>query len=284
MPLFVLMLMFAPPGEAPPVRLDEILARVAANQDQAEEARTRIVYQQSVRTRLLRGGGRLAREEKRFYTVTPTAKGTEKQLDRVEGTYEKHGKLHPYNDPKFRHKNVDLDGEIAESLTDDLVNDRKSRDGISRDLFPLTRAEQRYYEFCFDGYQNAGGVEAIRLAFSPRKRAKGDSCEEDCGRPWSGTVLIHPDEFQPISVATTMNDIIPGWVKVVFGINLKQLGFSLTYRKVAGGLWFPATYGTEFGLRVFFGYGRTVTMSMENTDFRLASAESSIVYDEPGAK
>lgn len=284
MPLLALMLMLAPPGEAPPIPLDEILARVAANQDKAEEARTRIVYQQSVRTRLLRGGGKLAREEKRFYTVTPTAKGTDKQLDKVEGIYEKHGKLHPYTDPKFRHKDVDLDGEIAESLTDDLVNDKKSRDGISRDLFPLTRSEQRHYDFRFDGYQNVAGVQAIRLAFSPRKRAKGDACEEDCGRPWSGTVLIHPDEFQPLSVATTMSNVIPGWVKVVFGINLKQLGFSLTYRKVAGGLWFPATYGTEFGLRVFFGYGRTVTMSMENTDFRLASAESSIVFNEPTAQ
>ncbi|MBA3972976.1 MAG: hypothetical protein C0504_02010 [Candidatus Solibacter sp.] len=286
MPVLAFVLLLAPPSEPapPPIALDEILARVAGNQEKTEEARARIVYQQSVRTRLLRGGGRLAREEKRFYTVTPTDKGTEKQLDKLEGLYEKGGKLHPYSDPKFRHKNVDLDGELAESVTDDLVNDKKSRDGISRDLFPLTPAEQRHYDFRFDGYQNVAGVRAIRLAFSPRKRAKDDACEEDCGRPWSGTVLIDPEEFQPLSVATTMSNVIPGWVKVVFGINLKQLGFSLTYRKVAGGLWFPATYGTEFGLRVLFGYGRTVTMSMENTDFRLASAESSIVFVEPAAQ
>ncbi|MBE0657488.1 MAG: hypothetical protein IH602_07335 [Bryobacteraceae bacterium] len=284
MPALALLLLLAPPPDAPPLPIDEILARVAANQDRAEKVRTRIVYQQSVRTRLLRGGGKLAREEKRFYTVTPTENATGKQLDKVEGLYEKGGKLHPYSDPKFRHKGLDLDGEIAESLTDDLVNDKNSRDGISRDLFPLTRSEQSHYTFRFDGYHSVAGVRALRLAFSPVKRPKGDACEDDCGRPWSGTVLIHPDEFQPISIVTNMSNPIPGWVKVVFGINLKQLGFSLAYRKVAGGLWFPSTYGTEFGLRVFFGYGRTVTLSMENTDFRLASAESSIVYDPPTAR
>lgn len=286
MSVLALLLLLASPPEAapPPIPIGEILARVADNQDRAEQARTRIVYQQSVRTRLLRGGGKLAREEKRYYTATPTEKSTEKQLDKVEGLYEKGGKLHPYSDPKFRHKGLDLDGELAESLTDDLVNDKKSRDGISRDLFPLTRSEQRYYIFRFDGYQSVAGVRALRLAFSPRKRTKGDACEEDCGRPWSGTALIHPEEFQPLSIATSMSKPIPGWVKVVFGINLKQLGFSLTYRKVAGGLWFPSTYGTEFGLRVFFGYGRTITLSMENNDFRLASAESSIVFDPPTAR
>lgn len=66
---------------------------------------------------------------------------------------------------------------------------------------------------------------------------------------------------------------------MVFGINLKQLGYNLTYRKVEGGLWFPATYGTEFGLRVFFGYGRTIAMSLENTDFRLTNTQSTITYE-----
>jgi hypothetical protein len=172
----------------------EILRRVADNQQRADESRSRVVYHQSVRTRLMRGGGKLAREESRQYTVTPTATGSEKQLLSISGLYEKHGKLHPYADPKFRHKDLDLDGELTEDLTDDLVNSKNSRDGISRDLFPLTAEEQRHYEFRFDGYQKVADVDAIRLAFSPRKRTKG--AEED-GRPWSGTVLIHPEEFQP---------------------------------------------------------------------------------------
>lgn len=280
MTLPVLCLLLAPPTEppAPPLPIEEILRRVAENQEKADTARTRVVYHQSVRTRLLRGDGKLAREEKRQYTVAPTAKGTEKELLKVDGLYEKHGKLLPYTNPKFRHKNVDLDGELAESLTDDLVNDKSSRDGLSLDLFPLTAAEQRHYTFRFDGYQAIGKVQAIRLSFSPIKREK-DAPDEESWRPWSGTVLIHPEEFQPMAVTTQLGQIIPGWVKVVFGINLKQLGYNLTYRKVEGGLWFPATYGTEFGLRVFFGYGRTIAMSLENTDFRLTNTQSTITYE-----
>ncbi len=278
MTLPALCFLLAPPSPPPPsLPIGEILRRVAENQERSDSARARIVYHQSVRTRLLRGGGKLAREETRQYTVTPTATGTEKELLNVEGQYEKNGKLHPYTDPKFRHKDLDLDGELTHDLSHDLASSKNTRDGISRDLFPLTADEQRFYDFRFDGYQSVQGVQAVRLAFSPRKSPKGS--EED-GRPWSGTVLIHPDEFQPISVVTSLSKGIPGWVRVVFGINLKQLGFSLTYRKVAGGLWFPSTYGSEFFLRVFFGYARNITMSMENTDFRLASAESTITYSE----
>jgi len=273
-----LCLLLAPPAPPPPpFPIEEILRRVADNQQRSDSARARIVYHQSVRTRLLRGGGKLAREESRQYTVTPTATGTDKEILSVAGLYEKGGKLHPYTDSKFRHKDLDLDGELADDLTNDLVNNKNTRDGISRDLFPLTADEQRYYDFRFDGYQAVQGVQAIRLAFSPHKRPKGS--DED-GRPWSGTVLIHPEEFQPMSVVTTLALSMPGWVRVVFGVNLQHLGFSLTYCKVAGGVWFPSTYGSEFFLRIFFGYARHVTMSMENTDFRLASAESKITYPD----
>ena len=261
---------------APP--LEEILGRLADSQERAVEARKSVVYRQTVHTRILRGGGKLAREEKREYTVTPSEASTSKDLVHLEGRYEKGGKLLPYSDPKFRHKNVDLDGELTESLTDDLVNDKDSRDGISKDMFPLTRREQEHYEFKLAGTRKVAGVDAYVLKFEPAT----DEAEE--GRPWSGEVLVHPEEFQPLAVTTNLGKVIPGWVKVVFGIDLKQLGFSLTYRRVADGLWFPATYGTEFGLRLFFGYSRTITMSMENSDFRLATAESTITYspDSPG--
>jgi hypothetical protein len=49
-------------------------------------------------------------------------------------------------------------------------------------------------------------------------------------------------------------------------------------------LWFPASYGSEFFLRLFFGYSRTVTVSLENTDFRLAEAESRITFEGVGEK
>jgi hypothetical protein len=47
---------------------------------------------------------------------------------------------------------------------------------------------------------------------------------------------------------------------------------------VIDGLWFPVTAGTEFSLRILFGYARTITLSMTNSDFRRASAESTITF------
>ena len=72
---------------------------------------------------------------------------------------------------------------------------------------------------------------------------------------------------------------IPAAVKVMFGTDIKQLGFNVTYRKVTDELWFPATYGTEFYLKVLFGYKRNITMNVTNSDFRKASAESSIQFE-----
>lgn len=256
--------------------LAAILQRLAENQDQAVEARSAIVYTQETRTRLFRSNGKLAREERRCYTVLPSAQGTDKHLDSFEGRYTRKGHETAYTDPKFRHSGTDIDGDLVESLTDDLVNNKQSRDGISPDLFPLTAAQQRHYDFRLAGTQNVGGVEALKLTFTPKK---GD---EDCD--WAGEVLVDPVEYQPIRVTTRLAYGIPLAVKLLLGTNIRQLGFTLTCRKVAGGLWFPVSYGTEFHLRVLFGYARTITMSMDNRDFRRASAESSIQFQSEAAK
>ena len=68
--------------------LEEVLRRLAENQEKAVSARQSIVYTQETRTRLMRGGGKLAREEKRRYTVAPTATSTEKKLDFFDGITE----------------------------------------------------------------------------------------------------------------------------------------------------------------------------------------------------
>jgi hypothetical protein len=258
-------------AEAPPPGLSDILRRVADNQEKAVAARLSIVYTQETRTRLMRGGGKLAREEKRRYTVTPTATATNKKLDLFEGQYRKGGKLLPYTDPKFRHKDMDIDGDLVEDMTDDMVNDKESRDGIPKNLFPLTAKEQEHYTFHLAGVQKVNGVDAIRVAFTPKKG------EEE--RPWAGEVLVDPVEFQPIRVVTKLSFNIPWAVKVFLGTNIRQLGYTVTYKKVAGGLWFPVSYGTEFHLRVLFGYARTIAMSLDNRDFRQASAQSSIQFE-----
>jgi hypothetical protein len=256
--------------------LEEILARVADSQEKASEARKSIVYRQDTLVKLLRTNGKLSREEKRRYTVAPTASGTEKKLDQFEGRYERGGKLYAYDQPKFQYKDTDIDGDLIEDLTDDLVNDKKSRDGFSKDMFPLTRDEQRHYRFSLKGKRTVAGVEAWHLEFEPLK----DSGLDDA-RPWKGEVFVHPEEFQPLLVSTMQAFKIPVAVKVMLGIDIKQMGFQVTYRKVADGLWFPATYGTEFGLKLLFGYKRNITMNVINGDFRRTSAESTIRFEEP---
>ncbi|MBI5281413.1 MAG: hypothetical protein HY858_06995 [Candidatus Solibacter usitatus] len=260
-------------------RLEEILAKLADGQERAVEARKSIVYRQDTWVRLLRTNGKLSREEKRQYTVAPSAKGFDKKLDRFEGRYERGGKLLTYEKPNHKYKDLDIDGDLIEDLTNDLVNDTKSRDGISKDLFPLTRNEQRHYIFKLDGARRIAGVEALRVTFEPKKVPDGD---ED--RVWAGEVLIHPEEFQPLLVSTRLALKIPVAVKVIFGIDIKQLGFNVTYRKVADGLWFPSTYGTEFGLKVLFGYKRNITMNVTNTDFRQTDAVSHITFEGPAEK
>jgi hypothetical protein len=261
-----------PPPAAQPAtpELSEILRRVAENQEKAVAARSAIVYTQETRTRLMRGGSKLAREEKRRYTVTPTATATERKLEFFEGRYRKGGQLLPYTDPKFRYKGMDIDGDLVDDMTDDMVNNKESRDGIPKNLFPLTAKEQEHYTFKLAGTQTVNGVNAIRIQFEPNKD------QEE--REWAGEVLVDPVEYQPVRVVTRLAFNIPWAVKVFLGTNVRQLGFSVTYRKVADELWFPVSYGTEFHLRVLFGYARTIVLSMDNRDFKRASAESSIQY------
>jgi len=51
-----------------------IMAKVAANQDRAQQMRSAFVYRQNMLIRFKRGNGKLAREEEREYVVTPTEK------------------------------------------------------------------------------------------------------------------------------------------------------------------------------------------------------------------
>ena len=87
-PLILLIFCRVAYAQAPPT-VQEIMTRVAANQDRAQEMRSAFVYHQDLLLRFLRGNGKTAREEEREYSVTPTPRGTEKQLTRFEGRYER---------------------------------------------------------------------------------------------------------------------------------------------------------------------------------------------------
>jgi hypothetical protein len=144
--------------------VQEIMAKVAANQDRSQEMRSAFVYHQDLLLRFLRGNGKTAREEEREYSVTPTANGTEKQLTGVSGRYEKGGKLVDYQEPGYTYKDVDLDGELIDDLAKDLADDKESRDGIARDLFPLQPLNPD--EAHLSNREDRRGLEAVAFRFA----------------------------------------------------------------------------------------------------------------------
>lgn len=249
------------------------MSKVAANQDKTEAARSQYVYKQELYTRLLRTNNKLAREERREYTVTPTPNGNQKALVKFSGKYEKDGKMVEYDKPGLKYKDTDIDGDLIGDLTDDLVNDKESKDGVTMDLFPLTKDKQADYSFKLEETKELKGRKVYRVSFRPKDK-------EDIG--WAGEVLVDAAEYQPVNVFTKLSRGIPWGVKVFLGTDIKQIGFNLTYARVADGIWFPATYGTEFRFDVFWSYKRVVTMAMTNSDFRRTDVESKIDYKAPG--
>ena len=119
----------------------QIMARVADNQSQALEQRKNWVYHQKQRLRFLRGNGKVAREENREYTVAPDVRGLKKDLTYFDGKYETGGKYVSYDKPGYTYKEMDIDGELIDEMSNEMTNDN-SRDGIGKNLFPLTAEEQ----------------------------------------------------------------------------------------------------------------------------------------------
>ncbi|MDE3194711.1 MAG: hypothetical protein KGN84_00080, partial [Acidobacteriota bacterium] len=182
-------------------------------------------------------------------------------------------------------------------VMNDLTADPHSRDGIPHRLFPLSADDLDSYRFSLKGQTTIDGRRAWDIVFEPvesrliciqvgeeqpavKVDLHGDTSEaqQEACRPWKGEVWIDAEELQPVRIDTQMARGIPWGVRVFLGTNIRQLGFSLTYQRVAENVWFPATYGTEFRVAVLWGYKRTITMSMENGDFRRTEAKSTVTF------
>lgn len=263
----------------------EIMAKVAANVEKSAEARKQYIYHQLVRSSLNRGNGEVARREKREYTAIPTETLTEKKLDSFSGEYRKGKQMIPYSDPQFRYKGTDIDGDLIGDLSDGLVNDKKSRDGIPRSLFPLDPASVSRYHFSLNGETTYQGRAIWKIGFTPIEKQNcvhignddGNECEN---APWKGEAWIDREELQPVRIETHLAFAIPWGVRVFLGTNLKQTGFSITYIRVAENVWFPATYGTEFWINVLWGYRRSIILSMESSGFKKTDVKSAIQFSE----
>jgi hypothetical protein len=253
---------------------EEIMAKVAENQQRAVELRSAFVYRQNVLVRMKRGNGRLAREEQGNYVVTPTPQGFRRTLESFAGKYEKDGKYFEYTKPHHQYKDVDIDGDLASDLADEVAGERNTRDGIGHSLFPLTPERQKRYTFRLEGLEEYNGREVYRLTFKPRDGNEGGF--------WGGEVLVEAREYQPVLVTTHMARGVPFLVRTMLGTNLHYLGFKVAYDRFAEGVWFPVRYGGEFELRAVFFYKRKIAVSAVNSGFQRAEADSRVTYDVPG--
>ncbi len=259
---------------AQPPDIDQIMSRVGRNQAKSQDARKDWIYNQKQLLRMIRGNGKLAREEHREYAIAPKVRGIHKQLTSFAGKYGDHGREVAYDKPKYQYKGLDIDGELLDDMSNDMTNDENSRDGIAHDLFPLTYHQQMRYNFKLKGVETYRGREVYRVAFEPKPHQHS---EED-SMPWKGEALIDAAEYQPVLINTNLAWKIPMAVKILLGTNIRGLGFSVSYQKFADGVWFPVSYGGEFDVRAVFFYKRKISVSMVNSDFRRADVTSNIAY------
>lgn len=156
----------------------EIMKRVAENQDREQKARTQFVYEETVHRAMRRKDGKLLREEYRTFAVTPGAKGTERKQQSVKGRYWKKGKYITFEGEPVP------EGGLLDAILDD--GDRQTKDGIDKDLFPLTSDEQKNYVFELAGDRLVKERPVYKIQFRPAH-------SNDYG--WAGEALIDKEEF-----------------------------------------------------------------------------------------
>ncbi len=146
--------LFATEGPQAALTADQIMARVAANQDQSVELRKNYVYKQHVHVVTHKTNGRLMRDETAEYDVLPTPDGATKKLETLTGRYLHKGKYQDFQgEPRpdadtidaelVRSFRDDLTGNSAESKSQqehgvhvDLDEDSHTKDGIGGGSFP----------------------------------------------------------------------------------------------------------------------------------------------------
>jgi hypothetical protein len=261
-------MMFMPllPGVDPTA--EDIMCRVAENQNQAQAARSAYVYDMNVFVRLKRANGKLAREESRDYVVAPTPKGAGRKLLKLEGKVFDGKREIPYKEPKFRYKGVDVDGEVTDSFARELMW-KKGENGPMVDWFPLSKSRMKAATFTYKGEEQYRNYDVYKVEYEEHD-------EDDC---WRGEVLVEKNEFQPVLVSSEWACKIPAAVKILLGINVTNLGVKIAYQRFEKGVWFPVSGGGELKLRVLFMYARTIAFSAKNSDFRKADVQSSVEFE-----
>lgn len=248
-----------------PLTAEMIMSRVAANQDHSEELRKQYIYKQHIHILSHKPHGRLLREETTDYDVVPVPDGTTKALKLLTGRYWHQGKYETFQGEPAPDEDS-LDGGLIKDFRDDLSNE-KTKDGLAKDLFPLTSEEQKTYDFKLLGEEIQAGRSVYHIGFRPK-----DSSEIT----WAGEAYIDALEFQPIRVFTKLSRRIPFAVRMFVGTDLPGIGFNVVYQREEEGVWFPKTFGTEFRIHVLFFINREVSIALENSGFERTHVQSQI--------
>ena len=114
---------------SPPLSADQIMARVAANQDRSEAERTHYIYLQHIRMVSRKTGGKVMCEEITDSRVSPQQKGSQQQLLKLDGRHWQKGRYVEYStlqqhedtEPKPNDKEATSEKDDLEGMDIDLV-------------------------------------------------------------------------------------------------------------------------------------------------------------------
>ena len=266
-----------PEVQTEPLTAGDIMARVAANQDRGEALRKEYVYKQHIHITTHKPKSRMMREETADYEVVPLLDGPQKKLKSLTGRYWNKDKyVDIKSEPAAEDGGTDADlignlrnhepvpesgrtdADLIRNLRNHLLSD-SSKDGLARDLFPLTSEVQKEYEFTLLGQELEAGRSVYHIAFTPKDKAE---------RTWAGEAFVDAAELQPIRVFTKMSRPLPFLVRTMW-FDLPGIGFNVVYHRQEDGVWFPSVFGTEFRLHVgpMFFFNRDIAISLENSGF-----------------
>jgi hypothetical protein len=150
-----------------------------------------------------------------------------------------------------------LDRDLVENMRKNLMHE-KSKDGINAHLFPLTSEEQKNYTYQLAGRERMNGRDVFHIVFRPKDK-------NDFG--WKGDAYIDTTGYQPVSVTTVMARKIPFAVRTLLGTDVPGLGFTVVYAPQADGVWFPASFSTEFKIHVLYFFHREIVLDAQNRQF-----------------
>jgi hypothetical protein len=269
----------------------EIMAKVAANQDQSQADRAHYVYVQHAKM-VSRRGKTVMCDEITDYRVTPSAKDSHEQLLKLDGRLWSHHQYEHYtalleqkgdsgveikkdgSGGEGDHDAISItiggdsaDREIVENMRQNLMHD-DSKDGLTARLFPLTTEDQKDYAFQMIGRERMNSRDVFHIVFRPKD--KNDYA-------WKGDAYIDTTAFQPVLVTTGLSRRVPFAVRTFLGTNLPGIGFTVTYAPQPDGVWFPSTFSTEFKIEVLFFFRREIILDAQNREFEKTHGDVKIV-------